>query len=110
MSKNKDVKTLLGLRIAKLRKIHGFSQEKFAEAIDISQRNLSKIETGISFVKSSTIEKIAEVLEINPEDLFNFNEEYTEKELLDSIIKKVKFMKNDIDKLRTLNDFIDKMF
>ena len=105
MSKNKDVKTLLGLRIAKLRKIHGFSQEKFAE-----QRNLSKIETGISFVKSSTIEKIAEVLGINPEDLFNFNEEYTEKELLDSIIKRVKFMKNDIDKLRTLNDFIDKMF
>lgn len=110
MFKNRDLKTLLGLRIAKLRKLHGFSQEKFAEAIDLAQRTLSGIETGRNFTQAETLEKIAEVLGLNPEDLFNFNEEYTEKELLDSIIKRVKFMKNDIDKLRTLNDFIDKMF
>lgn len=110
MSENKDFKSSLGLRIAKLRKIKGLSQEKFAEAIDISQRGLSRIETGRNFTTADTVEKIAEVLEINPEDLFNFNEEYTEKELFDSIIKKVKFIKNDIDKLRTLNDFINKMF
>lgn len=100
----------MGLRIAKLRKISAFSQEKLAEAIDISQRNLSNIETGVNFVKASTLEKIADVLGLSLGDLLNFNEDYTEKELLDAIIKKVKFMKNDIDKLRTVNEFLNKMF
>lgn len=110
MSKDKDFKTSLGSRIAKLRKYKGFTQEKFAEAINLAQRTLSGIETGANFTQADTIERIADILELPPEVLFNFNEDYTEEELIDTIIKKVKFMKNDIDKLRTVNEFLNKMF
>ena len=110
MLKNRDLKILLGLRIAKLRKIKGFSQEKFAEAINLAQRTLSGIETGANFTQADTLERIADVLELSLGDLLNFNDDYTKEELLDSIIKKVKFMKNDTDKLKTINDFLNKMF
>jgi len=110
MSKNRNFKTLLGSRIAKLRKIKGFSQEKFAEKIGLSQRTLSGIETGANFTQSNTLDRIAEVLEISAEELFNFNTEYTEKELIKSINEKMKFIQNDIDKLRIVNDFLKKLF
>ncbi len=109
MLKNRDFRALLGSRIAKLRKIKGFSQEKFAERIDISQRTLSRIETGAGFTEFKTIEKIAKELELGPAELFNFCEEYSEKELIKSINEKMKFIKNDIDKLRIVNDFLKKI-
>lgn len=108
--KNKDFKKLFGTRIAKLRNIKNLSQEKFAEKVNISQRSLSRIETGVGFAEYKTIEKMAEVLEISTETLFNFNEEYTQKELLKSINSKISFIKNDEDKLRILNEFLNKMF
>lgn len=46
MSVDRNLKKLLGLRIAKLRKIKGLSQEKFAENVGISQRAISRIENG----------------------------------------------------------------
>lgn len=108
--KNKEFKKIFGARIAKLRNIKNLSQEKFAEQINISQRSLSRIETGVGFAEFKTIEKIADVLGVDIEDLFNFNEEYTQKELIDSINKKIKFIKNDIDKLKTLNEILQRFF
>lgn len=44
-----NIKQKLGLRIKELRKQNGFSQERLAEMIDISQNSLSKIEIGENF-------------------------------------------------------------
>ena len=44
-----ELKSKFGKRLKELRKNRGITQEKMAEYIDISIRNLSKIETGITF-------------------------------------------------------------
>ena len=52
------IKEQLGKRIYELRKQMNISQEELAEKLEISQRSLSKIETGQNFVKSNTLEKL----------------------------------------------------
>ena len=58
----KDINKQLGKRIQYLRKQKGFSQEKFAEAINIATTSLSYIETGRGFMTLATLEKMTEVL------------------------------------------------
>ena len=48
------------------------SQEELAEKIDIAERNLSKIECGKSFIRAEKIAKLAQVLSVEPKDLFDF--------------------------------------
>ena len=48
MPVDKNLKRLLGQRIAKLRKARGLSQEKFAEKVNILPRAMSCIENGVN--------------------------------------------------------------
>ena len=57
-----NIKKLLGEKIKRLRKVRGFTQEQFAEMIDITPRNLCRIEAGQSFVTSETLDKISDEL------------------------------------------------
>ncbi len=66
-----DIKKLIGKRIKELRKSKKMTQEQFAEKIDIDQRSLSAIECGINFPTKNFI-KIAQVLDIELKDLFDF--------------------------------------
>lgn len=109
MFKDRDFKTLFGLRLAKLRKIKRFSQEVFAEKIGIAQRTLSCIETGVNFTQSETIERILEVLGVSSKELFDFNDEYTSKEMLSSVISKIKLIRNDAEKLKLVDEFLEKI-
>jgi transcriptional regulator with XRE-family HTH domain len=45
-----NIKNLLGEKVKRLRKMRGFTQEQFAEMIDITPRNLCRIESGENFV------------------------------------------------------------
>lgn len=110
MSDKQDLKTLFGLRVAKLRNIKGISQEKFAELVDISPRMLSCIETGANFTQSETIENIAKALDVSIQDLLRFENPDIETELLNSINKKINFIKSDLDKLKVLNEILEKFF
>ena len=47
-----DIKRLLGKKIKQYRILKGYSQEKFAELLNISQRTLSGIECGSNFLSS----------------------------------------------------------
>lgn len=88
-------KKLFGARIKELRLKKGLTQEKLAEMIDVGERNLSKIECGTVFVKSSTVTKLLSALEVEPQELFDFS---TYKQNKD--IKKI--LKDAID-----NDLVD---
>ena len=88
-------KKLFGARIKELRLKKGFTQEKLAEIIDVGERNLSKIECGEIFVKSSTVTKLLSALEVEPQELFDFSTLKQKNE-----IKKI--LKNAID-----NDLVD---
>lgn len=81
MSLKKD----FGIRLKTLRKQRGYSQEKFSEMINVAQNTLSNIENGNHFCSADTLEKIADALEVVPQDLFNFGRKNPQLKLLDEI-------------------------
>lgn len=63
----------LGKNIQTARKNKNYSQNKLAEILNISREHLAKIETAKRCVSLSLLFKIAETLEIDIKDLFDFN-------------------------------------
>lgn len=80
-----NIKKELGEKIKRSRKKSGFTQEKLAETIDISSRNLSNIEQGLSYPKPETLEKIVQTLGISTQELFANEHLKSDKELLSDI-------------------------
>lgn len=87
----KTTKELLGSRIKELRKLRGLSQEKLSEKINIDPKHLSRIEVGRGFPSLDTLERIANVLNVELKDFFEFaHEAKSQKELketLNSLLK-----------------------
>ena len=65
-------KTEFGKNLKLIRKSKGLTQEKLARMINLNQRQLTRIENGISFVSSEVIEKLVIALNIELKDLFDF--------------------------------------
>lgn len=101
-----DIKKKLGARISALRKIKGFTQQKFAEKIGIATSSLSYIETGVNFPHSKTLEKIVEVLEITADELFTFNDVVSNDDILNILHKKIDLLKDNNEKLKILLEFL----
>ena len=88
------IKNLLGKKVKRLRKMRGYTQEKFAELIDITPRNLNRIESGENFVTAETLDKILTTLNVSADILFSYEHLKDEKEILAEIygyIDKIKF-------------------
>ena len=66
------IKELLGKRIKELREKRGYTQQQLAEKVGIDQRNLSKIECGITF-PSKSLEELARCLHISLPELFDLD-------------------------------------
>jgi len=77
---------LFGKRIKELRESKNFTQEKFAEIIEIQSRQLSRIETGKNFTTIDTLEKMAKALDVEIKDLFAFKHQKNKKLLISDII------------------------
>ena len=105
-----DIQINLGQRIKDLRKIKGLSQEVFAEKIGIATKTLSSIETGNAFMTSQTLEKILEILEITPNELFTFPEQMTNDDMYSYILKKLEFVKNDNERLKIFYNFAKSLY
>lgn len=67
-----DKYKLVGLNIAYYRRLKNFTQESLAEALDIDQTHLSKIERASVGISLDNIFKIADVLDIDVYKLFVF--------------------------------------
>ena len=89
-----DIKKLLGKKIKELRLKKGLSQEQLAELIDLDRRSVSNIECGNTFPSSSLL-KIAQILDIDIKNLFDFNAENKTK---DALLKEIS---NKLNKLTT---------
>ena len=83
------LKTFLGRRIKEIRKAKDIKQEELAEKINIATRNLSNIETGRCFPSPDNIEKIASALGCKIKDLFDFEHEQDNIDLLKNIVKRI---------------------
>ena len=96
-----QVKELLALNIKLLRKKCGFSQEKLAEAAQLSTQSISDIEGCRTWVSDKTLEKLAQVLNVSVFQLFmppsENNEDNAETVLYNRLIKLRTAMKEDID-------------
>lgn len=78
-----------GLRLRELRKRKGLTQENLAELLNIGVRSVGKIETGNSFPSTETMEKIINVFEISPVELFDFEHLQSKDSLKDLIFDMV---------------------
>jgi transcriptional regulator with XRE-family HTH domain len=64
----------VGQKIKKLRELKNYTQEYMADKLDMTQPSYSKIETGETDISYGKLEKIADVLQLRPEDIVAFNE------------------------------------
>ena len=79
------LKAKLGERIKELHRKKNLSQENFAEMVSLDRRSISNIECGNTFPASSLL-KIAEALEVEMKELFDFDYlEKSDKELINAI-------------------------
>ena len=99
------IKELLGKRIKDLRKEKGLTQEEFAEMINISQRTLSGIEVGKNFLTSQTLDKILEVFEIQPDEIFKVKSLRSAEELREELIITIKNI--SAEKIKIIYSIID---
>jgi len=102
-----NIKKELGEKIKTLRKKKSLTQERLAEMVNISTRNLSGIEAGANFVKAETLEKILTALNCTTEELFSNNHIKDNDELLADIQNSLEMVKNDKAKLRAIYRIIN---
>ena len=95
------IKNLLGKKVKRLRKMRGYTQEKFAEMIGITPRNLNRIEAGENFVTSDTLDKILATLDVAADILFSYGHLKDEEEIIGemySFIDKIRLKPNQLEK------------
>lgn len=97
-----SIKKELGKRIKKMRVERGYTQDKMAEIIDISQKALSSIELGENFVSAETLDKILSAFEITAEELFATNRYKDSQELLIMINKNIAQIGDNSEKLEII--------
>lgn len=68
----RNLKNGFGERLKEMRKAKGFTQEKLAEKLEITPRQLTRIETGENFPSVETLEKISFFLKADLTSLFDF--------------------------------------
>ena len=97
------VKNLLGEKVKRLRKMKGFTQEKFAEMINITPRNLNRIESGENFVTADTLDKIISTLNVPADILFSYEHLKNEQEM-------VKEIHRFLDKIKLFPDRLEMVY
>lgn len=102
-----DIKKAFGEKLKRLRNKRRLTQEQLAEIIEMSPKNLSKIEVGASFVSSETLEKIMEALNVTAEELFANDYIKTSEELINDIYKKIDCIKKNKQKLEVIYKMLD---
>jgi len=75
MSNDYDIKKLLGKRIKNIRRAKNITQETMAEKIGIEPPSLSNIERGKFAPSIETLQKISQILEVAPYELYMFEAE-----------------------------------
>lgn len=100
-----STKKLLGVRIKELRKTRGLSQERLSGKIDIDPKHISRVESGRSFPSLDTLEKLANALQVEVKDFFEFAHEAKNtkelKEIINNLLKEV-----DDEQLRLVVKFL----
>lgn len=95
---------LLGKRIREIRKSKGIKQFVLAEKLNMEPSNLTRIENGTQFSKEENLLKIAQLLDVEVKDLFDFSSELEKEKILPEIINMLENLPTE--KVRFIHDFI----
>lgn len=106
-----DIKAQLGARIKELRKSKNITQEELVELIGSDTNNLSRIENGKKFMSADKLVKIANALNVDIKDLFDFGHILSDDELRAEIIsdinslsaKQLKYIYKSLKNLKELD-------
>jgi len=85
-----NAKELIGKRIKGARQAKGLSQEALSEKIGMSAKYLSSIERGKENPTLDTLIKLADALELETSELFNYQHEKSPEELAQLISRLMK--------------------
>ena len=94
-----DIKELFGKRIKELRKGKNLTQEQLAELVDIDTRNIIKIENAQTFPRVATLNKLLDIFDISPSELFCYEHLQETSVLREKIMKK---LENDAELVRLI--------
>jgi len=83
-----EIKKLFGKKIKSLRENMNMSQEELSVKLDITQRQVSMIERGLSFPKLQTLNKISNVFGCKIQDLFD-NDYLQPDKILKDLLKSI---------------------
>ncbi|MBR6722487.1 helix-turn-helix transcriptional regulator [bacterium] len=75
----------LGYRIRELREACGLKQGVLADKLNMERSNLTRIENGKQRPNDDNLEKIAQILNVEIKDLFDFGHKKPKDELIDLI-------------------------
>lgn len=73
MNKNQDVEKRFGAKLAYVRKSQKLSQMKLAEIVDMNFNYIGQIERGEANVTIKTMHTLADALNVELKDLFDFS-------------------------------------
>ena len=93
-----EIKELIGARIKSIRDAKGMTQERLAEVMDINSKYLSNIERGKENPTLDMLIKLANALEVEMWEMFDFGHEVSLKELRETMSSFLKEL--DDEKLR----------
>ncbi|OGW11166.1 MAG: hypothetical protein A2W77_03585 [Nitrospinae bacterium RIFCSPLOWO2_12_39_16] len=93
-----EIKELIGARIKSIRDAKGMTQERLAEVMDINSKYLSNIERGKENPTLDMLIKLANALEVEMWEMFDFGHEVSLKELRETMSRFLKEL--DDEKLR----------
>ncbi len=70
---NKEFLKKIGLKLKVIRSLRGMSQDDIVNKLDIDKSYYSKVERGLTNPTLLYMKNLAEVLDVNLEDLINLN-------------------------------------
>jgi transcriptional regulator with XRE-family HTH domain len=99
----------IGFRIAQQRRLAGLSQARLAEMLEVEPETLSRLETGKSMPSLTTLEAIAEALEIELRELFRLRSTAT---LEDAAIERLVWLvsRRHVTEIELLIDLASRIF
>lgn len=95
-----NLSILFGKKLKEIRESKGLTQQKLAELCDMQTNSIGMIEIGKRAASFSTLELLAEKLDVNISDLFDFSADYdiekSENKLICDIYRVIKDFDSDM--------------
>lgn len=80
-----SLKQKFGKRVRELRKSKNLTQEDLAELMNMEPSNISKLECGLHFPQPEKIEKLAKIMGVEIQNLFEFDHFNKKQDLISYI-------------------------